>query len=138
MTDRHTVDSITSDALDALYESLEAAQDTELYRQLRGADAAFASASIRAARAEAAIARVRALCSPEQNTDALGYLRRSQDVLAALDQPAPGLAATQATDGPAWMLAGTRDLSIPAHDGGPTVREAADADARWPLEKHGE
>lgn len=61
MNDRHTVDSITSDALDALYASLEAAHDTELYRQLRTADAAFASASVRAARAEAALARVQAL-----------------------------------------------------------------------------
>lgn len=61
MTDRHTVNTITSDALDALYESLEAAQDTELHRQLRTADAAFASATVRAAQLEAQLAEVRAL-----------------------------------------------------------------------------
>lgn len=53
-----------------------------------------------------AIKRVRALCSPDENTSQLGYLRRSQDFLAAIDGP-------------------------PAHDG-PTVRECADADrAYW-------
>ncbi|MDF2708157.1 MAG: hypothetical protein K0R62_3809 [Nonomuraea muscovyensis] len=50
---RHTVDNITSDALDALYEQLDAAQQTELARQLATCDKAFASATLRAARAEA-------------------------------------------------------------------------------------
>ncbi|MBP2581881.1 acyl-CoA reductase-like NAD-dependent aldehyde dehydrogenase [Streptomyces sp. PvR006] len=49
---RHTVDSITSDALGALYEQLDAAQQTELARQLATCDKAFASATLRAARAE--------------------------------------------------------------------------------------
>ncbi|MFK0062648.1 hypothetical protein ACIQTN_25900 [Streptomyces werraensis] len=61
MTDRHTVDSITSDALDALYEQLEAAEAGEAQRQLATAREALASATTRAARAEAALARVRAL-----------------------------------------------------------------------------
>ncbi|WP_107500216.1 hypothetical protein [Streptomyces swartbergensis] len=30
-----------------------------------------------------------------------------------------------------WLRAGTRDLSIPAHDAGPSVREAAANDRRW-------
>ncbi|WP_171117844.1 MULTISPECIES: hypothetical protein [unclassified Streptomyces] len=30
------------------------------------------------------------------------------------------------------------DTPAPAHDAGPTVREAAADDRRWPLEKHGE
>ena len=50
---RHTADSITSDALDALYEQLDTAQQTELARQLATCDKAFASATLRAARAEA-------------------------------------------------------------------------------------
>jgi hypothetical protein len=52
MNDRHTVDSLTSDALDALYERLEAAEDTESQRQLATAREALASATIRATRAE--------------------------------------------------------------------------------------
>jgi septal ring factor EnvC (AmiA/AmiB activator) len=63
---RHTVDTITDDALDALYEQLAAAEETELARQLRSADAAFASATFRAAKAEAAVARVRALHTPNE------------------------------------------------------------------------
>jgi hypothetical protein len=58
MTSRHTVESITSDALNALYEQLEAAQETELARQLAACDKAFASATVRAARAEAELSRV--------------------------------------------------------------------------------
>lgn len=54
-TQRHTVDSITSDVLDALYEQLEAAQQTELARQLATCDKAFASATLRAARNGAAL-----------------------------------------------------------------------------------
>jgi hypothetical protein len=30
-----------------------------------------------------------------------------------------------------WLRTGTLDLSIPAHDTGPTVREAAANDRRW-------
>lgn len=59
--ERHTVDTITSDALDALYEQLEAAQQTELARQLATCDKAFASATLRAARAEAAVATFAAI-----------------------------------------------------------------------------
>jgi len=61
---RHTVDTITSDALDALYEMLDATQETELARQLATADKAFYSAHLRAARNGAALARAqRALAS---------------------------------------------------------------------------
>lgn len=54
-TTRHTVDTITSDALDALYEMLDAAQQTELARQLATADKAFMAAHLRAARNGAAL-----------------------------------------------------------------------------------
>jgi hypothetical protein len=90
-------------------------------------------ANVRAAKAEAALARVRDLADeyPVGIDTAL--------IEAALDQPAPGPAATEATDGPAWMRAGTRDLSIPAHDTGPTVREAAADDrAHWNAKHAGE
>ncbi|MBZ6250538.1 hypothetical protein KVH27_19420 [Streptomyces olivaceus] len=58
MADRHTVDTITSDALDALYEQLAAAEAGEAQRQLATAREALASATTRAARAEAALVRV--------------------------------------------------------------------------------
>lgn len=61
MTDRIPLDHLTSDQLDALYEQLEAAEETESQRQLATAREAFASATTRAARAEATITRVRAL-----------------------------------------------------------------------------
>ncbi|MFE2323610.1 hypothetical protein ACFXD5_06750 [Streptomyces sp. NPDC059385] len=56
---RHTVDTITSDALDALYEMLAATQQTELARQLANADKAFLAAHLRAARLGSAVARAR-------------------------------------------------------------------------------
>jgi len=56
---RHTVDTITSDALDALYEQLDAAQRTSLARQLDTANRAFAAAHLRAARNGAALDRTR-------------------------------------------------------------------------------
>jgi hypothetical protein len=65
VTDRHTVNTITSNALDALYEQLEAAQETESQRQLATAREALASATTRAARAEAALASARALHRPQ-------------------------------------------------------------------------
>jgi hypothetical protein len=108
MADRHTVDSITSDALDALYESLEAAQDAELYRQLRTADAAFASASVRAAKAEAALARIAALA----------------------DQHPAGIDTA--------LILEALATAEPAPDDGPSVRDCAADDRVWPLQKHGE
>lgn len=155
---RHTVDTITSDALDALYERLavaeheadasvtaatqlatlvgkrsEKAEKTAKAQQRRaeiaeaelrtlraglranGADPTqiqnlwaqihlrnrqWRDEKQRAERAEAALARVRALCSPDQNSDQLGHLRRSTDVLAALDgkSSTPAPAVTEATD----------------------------------------
>ncbi|MDN3244123.1 hypothetical protein [Streptomyces sp. ZSW22] len=99
MTIRHTVDSITSDALDALYEQLDAAEAGEPQRQLATAREALASATTRAARAEAAIARVRAALPPytapvhgdTSRGIQIGWDRARDAVLAALDgeQPAP-------------------------------------------------
>jgi len=60
MTDRNTADTHNDDALDALYERLEAAEETESQRQLAAAREALASATVRAAHAEAELARLRA------------------------------------------------------------------------------
>ncbi|WP_322501796.1 hypothetical protein TR631_33740 [Streptomyces rochei] len=99
MTIRHTVDSITSDALDALYDQLDAAEAGEAQRELATAREALASATTRAARAEAAIARVRAalpLYTAPVHGDTsrgmqIGWDRARETALAALDgeQPAP-------------------------------------------------
>ncbi|MFE1205671.1 hypothetical protein ACFW5V_28705 [Streptomyces sp. NPDC058762] len=97
MTVRHTVDSITSDALDALYEQLNAAEAGETQRQLATAREALASATTRAAHAEAAIARVRAVAGWAIQ----GWSDLSPEkVLLAVEghEPAPAPAATQATD----------------------------------------
>lgn len=61
MTDRYTADTINDNALTALYEQLEAAEQTECHRQLVTAREAFASATLRAARAEAVLARAEQL-----------------------------------------------------------------------------
>jgi len=63
-TGRHTASTITDDALTALYERLDAAEASETQRQLAVARDALASATARAARAEAALDRVRALHQP--------------------------------------------------------------------------
>lgn len=93
----------------------------------------------RADQAEAAIARVRALADRWDN--ALAPDRTYARALrAALDEPAPDPAATEATDGPACTCGGRfpiqhlhADQHKPtAHDGGPTVAEAAADDrAHW-------
>jgi hypothetical protein len=108
VTDRIPLDHLTSDALDALYEQLEAAEETESQRQLATAREALASATIRAARAEAAIARVRALHQPQPDgsgfSDGQQCRMCSQDggdgyqylvpwpcpTIRALAEPAPG------------------------------------------------
>lgn len=96
MTDRISLDAMTSDALDALYEQLEAAEQTESERQLATAREALASATTRAARAEAALARVNAyatrLAAQQHGVDIeADNLRRAiaRDITAALDQPGP-------------------------------------------------
>ncbi|MFL3869207.1 hypothetical protein LT966_21650 [Streptomyces griseobrunneus] len=58
--DRIPLDDLTSDALDALYDQLEAAESTELARQLDTCRDAFASATSRAARAEARVRELEA------------------------------------------------------------------------------
>ncbi|MFG3276205.1 hypothetical protein [Streptomyces luteogriseus] len=57
MTDRIRLDDLTSDQLDALYELLDAAEESEAQRQLATAREALASATTRAARAEVERAR---------------------------------------------------------------------------------
>ncbi|MFE1111294.1 hypothetical protein ACFW5U_36170 [Streptomyces rochei] len=117
MTDRIPLDSLTGDALEALYEQLDAAQAGEAQRQLATAREALASATTRAARAEAAIARVRAALPPytapvhgdTSRGMQIGWDRARATAIAALDgdQPAPAL------------------------NTGPTVAEAAADDRRW-------
>lgn len=55
----------------------------------------------------------------------------------AVGQALRGHLPTPAAPGE-WLRIGTRDLSIPDHDRGPSVAEAADNDRRWDLEKGGE
>jgi hypothetical protein len=74
MNDRHTVDSITSDQLDALYERVARAERS-------------------AERAEAAIKRVRALIAPYDWQHAEVSVAR---IRKALDEPTPE--ATEATE----------------------------------------
>ncbi|MFD5709513.1 hypothetical protein ACFWHW_03810 [Streptomyces pharetrae] len=101
MNDRHTVDTITSDALDALYEQLEAAEESETQRQLATAREALASAIVRAARAEATLGRVREVATRWQavaanKADALLLVGVASDIILGALEPAS--AATQATE----------------------------------------
>jgi hypothetical protein len=98
MNDRHTADTITDDALDALYEQLDAAEESEAQQQLATAREAFAAATTRAARAEAALDRVRAVHPQEGDycavcTEDFGRLSAPWPcpTIRALDgeQPAP-------------------------------------------------
>jgi hypothetical protein len=145
--------TITQQQLDALYADLDRYEEVQGEMNERAIDL-----TRRAARAEAAIERVRVLCSPEQNTDQLGYLRRSRDVLAALDEPPAAKAAdgcTAACDGVTGIrgllehvgidttgrditVAGRTVDAAPAHNAGPSVAECAQADRLWPLQKEGE
>ena len=126
MNDRHTADTITDDALDALYEQLDAAEESEAQQQLATAREAFAAATTRAARAEAALNRVRALHQPQHDgsgfPDSQQCSTCSQDggdgyqylvpwpcpTIRALDgeQPAPAPAATEATTGHVYLSTG--------------------------------
>jgi hypothetical protein len=92
MTDRHTADTINSDALDQLYADL--ARYEEVVGELNEANTGLAR---KAARAEAALARVRTLAALwAKRTD---QLKRGAELLqAALDHDAPGAAATEATE----------------------------------------
>ncbi|WP_331756332.1 hypothetical protein OHA04_45475 (plasmid) [Streptomyces sp. NBC_01590] len=68
MTQRISLANFTNDQLDALYERLEAAEETELARQLTTCDEAFASATFRAAKAESRVAELEA---ERQKSDAI-------------------------------------------------------------------
>jgi hypothetical protein len=101
VNDRIPLDHLTSDALDALYERLEAAEETETQRQLATVRKAFAAATVRAARAEAAITHVLTaihIADDEDVTDwQRGYRACAVNARRALDQPTPAAEATQAT-----------------------------------------
>lgn len=123
MTDRLTIDQITSDDLDQMYAEIDQLRAREERATIY--QAAWHSARHRArlmseeltrrapltGQYAAALARIQALADehPAGIDTAL--------VLEALDQTSPAPATVEA---------------------GPTVREAAHADRRWPLEKHGE
>jgi hypothetical protein len=106
VTDRKTLDQMTSDDLDALYGRLDKAEQETT---ATAAAAAHLTSLVldRAERAEAAIARARAL-HHDWEADP-GHCAHCQDgmgtplpwpcpTLRALDGPAPGPAATQATE----------------------------------------
>lgn len=111
MTGRIPLDHLTSDALDALYEQLEAAEETESQRQLATAREALASATTRAARAEATAVRIRALYEqwvkagppPLGTSMSRWWDRRLVELHKAIQPPAhnadhtPAPAATEAT-----------------------------------------
>lgn len=83
---RLTVDTITSDQLDALYDRLEAAEETESQRQLATAREALASATVRAAKAERAVnlladSHRRAEQAEASIRDAAPFLSRALDCL---------------------------------------------------------
>ncbi|MFM9589847.1 hypothetical protein ACKI1J_15010 [Streptomyces scabiei] len=98
MTDRIPLDHLTSDALDALYEQLEAAEQTESERQLATAREALASATTRAARAEVTVARVQALADrwvkagppPLGTPISRWWDRRLVELNTALNEEQPG------------------------------------------------
>jgi hypothetical protein len=108
VTDRIPLDHLTSDQLDALYERLiKAEQETTAT-----ATAAAHLTSLvldRAERAEAAITRARALHRRNANTGDCEHCSERDypdyavaypcPTIRALDEPAPGPAATQAPDG---------------------------------------
>lgn len=159
MTDRIPLDHLTSDALDALYERLEAAEQTESQRQLATAREAFASATTRAARAEAAIARVRRACDSVTAADqghnpAVGWV--VMRVLEAIDarlvhggalaesEPEPSDPTQCSGDEGPCPEHGFHQHSLkqpgapkPAHNDGPSIADCRADDIRWPLEKEG-
>jgi DNA repair exonuclease SbcCD ATPase subunit len=163
MTDRHTVNTITSDALDALYEQLEAAENSEAQRQLATAREAFASATSRAARAEADLAALRAVArgycphcgrgdagiTTDQWERERQRANEAEGRLAHLQasSEAAGRYLTRTVDEHNQLRAAIRRLATliragapwaANHDTGPTVAEAAANDRRRPLEKPGE
>jgi hypothetical protein len=81
---RHTVNTLNSDALDAIYSSLEAA--------------------------EATLDRARALRDDLRGITGARYIADMLDKI--LDPPGP--APAEAPRPASWLTAGTRDLSIPA------------------------
>jgi hypothetical protein len=92
MTDRHTADTITDDDLDQLYGDRDRLAAT-LREVLDAFEAYWARASY---------------CGPGGSTVQPEHLQAWR---ATLTQPA---AATEATEPASWLLAGTRDLNIPA------------------------
>ncbi|MEU2111847.1 hypothetical protein [Streptomyces sp. NPDC019507] len=94
---RHTVDTITSDALDALYEQLHHLEQIalpDLRRQAERHQDGKSRWRARAERAEAAIARVRSLATATRDDTAegvsdydMGRHDVATSVLAAIDEP---------------------------------------------------
>jgi hypothetical protein len=107
MTTRHTADTINDDDLDQLYADLDRYEEV-----LAEMNEQAINLTRRAARAEAALTRVRALRDQWLlMTLEPGQVRRLLDQLThAIDGEQ---AAAEATRPASWLLAGTRDLSIP-------------------------
>jgi hypothetical protein len=99
---------------------------------------------------EAAIDRVRAACDQLHRASVLadgqphtdrerGILQAARRVLAALDQPTAGPAATGPDTRYAQAIADVQSSGPAAgHNDGPSIAECAKADRLWPLEKAGE
>ena len=92
MTDRHTVDSLTSDALDALYDDLDQARthaDPELHARLTAAINALGKSETELATLRAANTRVRALAG--RIRQGVPWTANADDIAAhilrALDRP---------------------------------------------------
>ncbi|MCI3155508.1 hypothetical protein ELQ39_27945 [Streptomyces sp. GB4-14] len=54
------------------------------------------------------------------------------------ERPEGGSTAPCLSETENGVQAGADGLDPPAHNAGPTVAECAEADRRWPLQKHGE
>lgn len=105
MTDRIPLDAMTSDTLDALYDQLDAAEETETQRQLATAREALASATVRAARAEAALSEVLALLAPVAVSGRIAFYQATEHPITPDDYQRwrAALASEQpAVHGPNW------------------------------------
>lgn len=159
-TGRPTASTITQQQLDTLHEKLDAYRES----RRRWRDAAYTDRRI-ALVANDRLARVRELAAELFVAGSTSTERAvGRRILSELAEPGeePDAAATEATDGHSSACHDVtgirgllehvginttgRDIAVagrlvdpaPAHWAGPSIREAADNDRRWPLEKHGE
>ncbi|MFF4489463.1 hypothetical protein ACFY0F_23690 [Streptomyces sp. NPDC001544] len=132
MTGRKTASTITDTELDQLYARLDQAEtEARWHAEAESADIAAGSYAGRVEELQAAITRVRAVhqpisragflicahCSGWNGIRCIGLVRDYPcDTIAALDEPAPTGAATQATDG--WEQQEDGTWTLPINNGG--------------------